>query len=200
MKLFLIAGFLGSGKTTLLLALARYLADERGRRVCIIVNEIGEVGIDQQVMADAGLEVWELTAGCICCQLTADLVTTLNEVTTRYHPDVVLVEASGVATPSGILDALRYYKGEPFAVLETLVLVDPTRIEALLAVMSPLITGQIAAADRLVITKGDMATAAELATARAAAGEYNQLAPVLLISAWDSGALAPLLDVVGSVR
>lgn len=198
MKLFLIAGFLGSGKTTLLLALARYLADERGRRVCIIVNEIGEVGIDQQVIADAGLEVWELTAGCICCQLTADLVTTLNEVTVRYHPDVVLVEASGVATPAGILDALRYYKGEPFAVLETLVVVDPTRLEALLAVMTPLITGQIAAADRLVITKGDVATSAELATARDAVGEYNRRAPVLLISAGDSAALAPLLDVVGA--
>lgn len=200
MKLFLLAGFLGSGKTTLLLALARYLADERGRRVCIIVNEIGEVGIDQQVMADAGLEVWELTAGCICCQLTADLVTTLNEVTGRYHPDVVLVEASGVATPRGILDALRYYKGEPFAVLETLVLVDPTRIEALLDVVTPLITGQIAAADRLVITKGDVATPAELAAARTAVGGYNQRAPVLLISAGDRVALAPLLDVVGALR
>lgn len=198
MKLFLIAGFLGSGKTTLLLALARYLADERGRRVCIIVNEIGEVGIDQQVMADAGLEVFELTAGCICCQLTADLVTTLNEVTARYHPDVVLVEASGVATPAGVLDGLRYYKGEPFAVLETIVLVDPTRIEVLLAVVTPLITSQIAAADRLVITKGDVATAAELATAQSAVGEYNLRAPVLLISAGDSAALAPLLDVVGA--
>jgi len=197
-KLFLIAGFLGSGKTTLLLALARYLADERGRRVCIIVNEIGEVGIDQQVMADAGLEVWELTAGCICCHLTADLVTTLNEVTGRYHPDVILVEASGVATPPGILDALRYYKGEPFAVVETLVLVDPTRLEVLLAVMTPLITGQIAAADRLVITKGDVASADELAAAQSAVGEYNQHAPVLLVSAGDGAALAPLLDVVGA--
>ncbi len=198
MKLFLIAGFLGSGKTTLLLALARYLADDRGKRVCIIVNEIGEVGIDQQIMADAGLEVWELTAGCICCRLTADLVTTLNEVTARYHPDVVLVEASGVATPPGILDALRYYKGEPFTVVETLVLVDPTRIEALLDVMTPLITGQIAAADRLVITKGDVATPAELAAAQDAVDEYNKRAPVLLISAGDSAALAPLLDVVGA--
>jgi len=197
-KLFLIAGFLGSGKTTLLLALARYLADERGRRVCIIVNEIGEVGIDQKIMADAGLEVWELTAGCICCQLTADLVTTLNEVTGRYHPDVVLVEASGVATPPGILDALRYYKGEPFAVVETLVLVDPTRLEVLLAVMTPLITGQIAAADRLVITKVDVATPVELAAVQDAVGEYNQRAPVLLVSAGDSATLAPLLDVVGA--
>jgi len=197
-KLFLIAGFLGSGKTTLLLALARYLADDRGRRVCIIVNEIGEVGIDQQVMADAGLEVWELTAGCICCQLTADLVTTLNEVTGRYHPDVILVEASGVATPPGILDALRYYKGEPFAVVETLVLVDPTRLEVLLAVMTPLITGQIAAADRLVITKVDVATAVELAAAQDTVGEYNQRAPVLVISSGDGAALAPLLDVVGA--
>jgi G3E family GTPase len=79
MKLLLVTGFLGSGKTSLILALAR-AARERGRRTAIIVNEIGEIGIDDQLMRRLDLDVWELTNGCICCTLTADLITTLQKL------------------------------------------------------------------------------------------------------------------------
>lgn len=82
MRLLVFSGFLGSGKTTLIIALAKRLA-AAGHRTCFVINEVGEIGIDQQVMRDGGLEVWEITAGCICCQLGSDLVATLHEISER---------------------------------------------------------------------------------------------------------------------
>ena len=98
MRLLLFAGFLGSGKTTLIISIARQ-ATEAGRRLCVIVNEIGEVGIDGEVLRVGDLEVKEITAGCICCQIGVDLVRTLRELEEGFRPDLVIIEASGIATP-----------------------------------------------------------------------------------------------------
>jgi G3E family GTPase len=161
MRLLIFCGFLGSGKTTLILALARLLA-AGGRRTCIVVNEVGEVGIDQQVMSDSGLSVREITSGCICCQLGSDLVATLEEVRKRFDPSVIIVEASGVATPAGILDALARYRSSPFAERRLVTLVDPTRLHVLWEIMTPLMEEQISPADDIVLTKLDLATEDEL--------------------------------------
>jgi G3E family GTPase len=198
MCVLVFAGFLGSGKTSLILALAEHLAT-RGVRTCFIVNEVGEVGIDQQVMRDKGLggdglEVYEITAGCICCQLTVDLVTTLSEIAHRFQPDVVIVEASGIATPAGILTALGHYTGAPLAGIHMVTLVDPTRIEALLEVMTPLIEGQIQGADEILITKVDEATPDEVEVARSAAARLRPEAPVRAVSLYDRADLARLID------
>ena len=192
MRLLIFSGFLGSGKTTLLLALARRLAAQ-GATSAVIVNEIGEVGIDGKVLGDGGLEVYEITAGCICCQIGVDLVRTLQEIAERYHPDVVIVEASGIATPAGIRDALTYYRGEAFAATVVVTVVDPTRWEALIEVLTPLIEAQIAGADELVITKIDQATPAEVDDARAGLARLRPDAPVALVAASDAESLDPLL-------
>ena len=195
MRLLVFAGFLGSGKTSLILPLATLLA-AGGIRTCFIVNEVGDVGIDQQVMRDGGLEVYEITAGCICCQLTVDLVTTLGEIETRIHPDVVIIEASGVATPTGIHSALDHYQGTPLAAIHTVTVVDPTRIEALLAVMTPLIEGQIIGADEILITKMDEATDDEVALALDAVACLHPQAPVHTVSVHDRAGLAPALSAL----
>lgn len=195
MNVLVFAGFLGSGKTTLILALATHLA-AAGTRTCFIVNEVGEVGIDQQVMRDGGLEVYEITAGCICCQLTIDLVTTLKEIGERFQPHVVIVEASGVATPAGILGALSHYAGPPLAGIRTVTVVDPTRIEPLLAVMTPLIESQIQGADEIVITKVDEATRDEVEVARQAAERLRPEAPVHVVSAYNAEHLTQTLQAL----
>lgn len=202
MCVLVFAGFLGSGKTSLILALAEHLAT-RGVRTCFIVNEVGEVGIDQQVMRDKGLggdglEVYEITAGCICCQLTVDLVTTLSEIARRFQPDVVIVEASGIATPAGILTALGHHTGAPLAGIHMVTLVDPTRIEALLEVMTPLIEGQIQGADEILITKVDEATPDEVELARSAAARLRPEAPVHAVSLYDRVDLARVIDSLAS--
>ena len=94
MRLFLFTGFLGSGKTTLIIKAARYAA-EQGKKVAVLVNEIGELGIDDQLMKKLGMNVWELLNGCICCTLSADLVSTLHQLSTEYRPDIVMIEPSG---------------------------------------------------------------------------------------------------------
>ena len=78
MRLVLVAGFLGSGKTTLLEHIARQLT-AAGRKIAIIENEAGEIGIDGNYLRQNGLEVQELYGGCICCTLSVDLVVTLPE-------------------------------------------------------------------------------------------------------------------------
>jgi G3E family GTPase len=191
MDLLLFSGFLGSGKTTLILALARELA-ARGRRTAFVVNEIGEVGVDQQTMRDDGLTVYEITSGCICCQLGVDLVKTLEQLVDQQQPETVIVEASGVATPDGVLDALSYYRGPAFATTRGIGVLDPTRLEALMDVMTPLIESQVAGVDELVITKVDEATDEELQLARQVSERLNGEAPVHMVSALDAAALHAL--------
>ena len=178
MQLLLFTGFLGSGKTTLAIRLAKY-AVGRGQKVAILVNEIGEIGIDNQLMRQLDLNVWELLNGCICCTLSADMVTTLQKLDADYAPDLVIVEPSGAADPRSILGALPYYHGRPLESIRTVSVVDPLRVEMLLAVMTPLIVSQIQHADLVVISKCDQAQPAEMAMARRAALEHNPAARVV---------------------
>jgi G3E family GTPase len=100
----LIAGFLGAGKTTLLKRILTWETDLSD--TVVVVNEFGEVGIDGDLLKTAGSDVVELTSGCICCTLSADLVQSLTTVQQRFHPRRVFIEASGVADPSAVIQAL----------------------------------------------------------------------------------------------
>jgi G3E family GTPase len=188
-EVLLFSGFLGSGKTTLIMALARELA-AHGRKTAFIVNEVGEIGVDQSVMRDGGLEVFEITSGCICCQTGIDLVKTLEMLTQEHRPEVIIVEASGVATPDGVVEALVYYRGEPLGRVRSIGVLDPTRLEALMTVMTPLIESQISQVDEIVITKVDECSEWELALAWEAAERLNPGAEVLQLSALDPVALS----------
>jgi G3E family GTPase len=175
MRLLLFTGFLGSGKTTLILALAKRAALERSR-VCVLVNEVGEVGIDGDVLRLGELEVIEITGGCICCQIGIDLVRALRELEQEFRPDLVIVEASGIATPEGVLDSIRRYPPRTLTFVQTVTVVDAVRFEALHEVLTPLIESQIVGADHVVITKLDEATAGEM---EAAVERIAELAPGL---------------------
>jgi len=195
MHLLLIAGFLGSGKTTLIIKLAQ-AATQAGCRVAIVVNEIGEIGIDDQLMRRLALNVWELLSGCICCTLSGDLVTTLQTLQADYAPDLVLVEPSGVAEPGNVLTALPYYRGDPLASVRCAVLLDSLRLPMLHEVLTPLITAQIQHADLLVINKADVASTEDLAAARCIAEDVNPNVEVVCISAKEGlepGLLSELL-------
>jgi G3E family GTPase len=174
------------------MALARELAAQ-GRKTAFIVNEAGDVGVDQSIMRDGGLEVIELTAGCICCTLGADLVRAMRILTSEYRPQNVIVEASGLATPTGVLKAFDYYRGEPLKSLRSVGVLDPTRGEMLLEVATPLIESQISEVDEIVITKVDEASAQQMAWAGEVAARLNPKARVHRVSAFDPGALARLV-------
>lgn len=181
MHLLLMAGFLGSGKTTQVIRLADAVT-ARGLQTAILVNEIGEVGIDDQLMRQLDLNVWELMGGCICCTLTAGLLTDLHRLDQDYDPDLLILEATGAARPGDVLDSLHYYHGRPLQSVRTAVILDPLRLPRIFEVLSPLMTQQIAPADVLVVTKTDLATGQEVAETESLARRLNPTAPLLRTS------------------
>ena len=104
LKIDIISGFLGAGKTTFIKRLLNTsLKDEN---VVLIENEYGEVSVDTDLLEDSKIEIKELSQGCICCSLVGDFSKSLNEVITKYNPDRILIEPSGVGKLSDIVEAV----------------------------------------------------------------------------------------------
>jgi G3E family GTPase len=102
-NVFIISGFLGAGKTTLLKRILSWEQDLSD--TVVLVNEFGDVGIDGAMLKEAGSDVVELTGGCICCSLKADLNLTLKSVRQQFNPRRIFIETTGVADPSMVMDA-----------------------------------------------------------------------------------------------
>ena len=165
MHLITISGFLGTGKTTLILKMVAAAA-ARKVHAAILVNEIGEIGIDDQLMEQHDLNVRQMLNGCICCSLAKDLPRTLEELVNIYDPDMAILEPSGAADLTKVLAALEYYRGKPLLSQTRITLLDPLRLEKLKVVVGPLITSQVQKADHLLLTKADLADAEQIAGAR----------------------------------
>lgn len=178
-KLILFTGFLGSGKTSLLLKTARYLAQQK-RSCAIIVNEVGEIGIDNLQMKKMGYDVWEIFGGCICCTLAASLEETIEQLTANYAVEYILMEPSGAADPEALFQPLKH-SGFNEENLNNVFILDPTRIDMFEAVLEPYLESSIPLADLAVINKIDVASPAELEKAEAIIRKYNQSVPVLKI-------------------
>lgn len=154
MKVIIIAGFLGSGKTTLLLQMARSLSSA-SRGTVIIENELGEVGVDGDYLNCEGLQVRQLFGGCVCCTLSSGLMETLEQLDRQYHPDTVLLEATGAADPGEIAANVSGCRLD-IRDIRVITLVDANRYAMLIEMMTPLLTSQIRAADMVVVNKIDL--------------------------------------------
>jgi G3E family GTPase len=147
-----VSGFLGAGKTTLLRRLLELGAG--GERVAVVVNELGEIGIDGQVVEGLGFaeRMVELTSGCICCQLdAAHFEVALEELCEELRPDRVVIETTGAADPGALserLGELGHHLGSVVTV------VDTANLQRVLA--EPVGRAQVAAADFLVLSKLDL--------------------------------------------
>ena len=103
-KIDIVSGFLGAGKTTLI---KKLIAEAfKGEQLVLIENEFGEIGIDGGFMKDAGIEITEMNQGCICCSLVGDFGTALGDVLTKYSPDRIIIEPSGVGKLSDVVRAV----------------------------------------------------------------------------------------------
>lgn len=158
MELILISGFLGSGKTTMLLSTVDQIIAMTKKRVVIIKNDFGNVGIDAKVMEKSGLEVRELPSGCICCTLGIDFLKTLTAVATEYHPDIVFVEPSGLADPASIIALMKGYKGPKVDRIKVMIIVDAVRFNLISRAMPAPMERQLRIGDVIVINKIDEAT------------------------------------------
>ena len=174
----ILTGFLGSGKTTLL---NRILTEEHGRRIAVIENEFGEVGIDQALVINADEEVFEMSNGCICCTVRGDLIRVLGNLMKRRDKfDYVLVETTGLADPGPVAqtffmdDDLR----EEFSLDGIVTLVDAVHIEQQLG-RSDESTEQIAFADVLVLNKTDLVNGEVIDRLESRLRDMNRMARVV---------------------
>ena len=104
-KIDIVSGFLGAGKTTLIKKLIREAY--AGEQLVLIENEFGEIGIDGGFLQDAGIQITEMNAGCICCSLVGDFTKALTQVLEQFHPDRILIEPSGVGKLSDVIRAVQ---------------------------------------------------------------------------------------------
>lgn len=174
----IVSGFLGSGKTTLVRALLAH-AQATGQRAAVISNEFGELGIDEALLGGGREEFVELAGGCVCCQLSDELVDTLQMLRDRVDPDLVIIETSGVALP---FDAqLNLYRPPVNAWVgdEAVAVVVSAEQVGLLDEVRETWETQISAADLLVLSKVDLVDAATLPEREAALRAHNPDAPIL---------------------
>jgi len=186
MNIVIFSGFLGSGKTSAILSMARYISEkqevsERGGLV-IIENEIGEIGIDHKILKHGGYQVKELFAGCICCTLSADLTTMLNELEDDYHPGWVIIECTGLAYPSKIIDTLQRY-GKGIESIRTVAVVDAERWEELMTVTPVLTATQIQEGNFLLVNKIDRIEEVTLSKVEVQVRKVNGSAKLYKLSA-----------------
>jgi G3E family GTPase len=157
MDMLVISGFLGSGKTTLILSTVGRLIDTTKKKVVIIVNDFGQIGIDGKVMEKYGLSVTEMPSGCICCTLGSDFLETVRTVDDKFHPDLIIVEPTGIADPANILDTMKLYRG-PIGTIKILVVVDAVRFPLIMKALAKPLRNQLNVADVIIINKVDEAT------------------------------------------
>jgi len=153
-----VSGFLGSGKTTLVRGLLEH-AQRHGERVALVSNELGELGIDRALLGRGGEAYVELEGGCVCCELSDDLVKTLEMLREQVDPDRVVVETSGVALPFDTQlnfwrDPVRRWIGEDTAV----VVVNAEQV-AEGRDLEGTFQDQVSSADLLVLNKLDLVDA-----------------------------------------
>ena len=155
MDLLMISGFLGSGKTSMVLSTIERITQRKHKKVVIIVNDFGQIGIDGKVMEKFGLKVTEMPTGCICCTLGSDLLTTLRSVAEGFKPDLVIIEPTGVADPEAIHETLKLYNGPPIGAVRIVIILDAVRYPVIVKALERPLKNQLKAANLIVINKLD---------------------------------------------
>jgi G3E family GTPase len=172
-----LTGFLGAGKTTLL---NRILTEQHGKRIAVIENEFGEVGVDNQLVIQSDEEIFEMNNGCICCTVRGDLLRILNRLVKRKDRlDAVLIETTGLANPAPVAQT---FFSDPemraqFRLDAIVTLVDAKHILLHLE-DSPEAKKQIAFADVILLNKSDLVSPVDLAALEARLHGINALAKI----------------------
>jgi len=172
-----LTGFLGAGKTTLL---NRILTEDHGRRYAVVINEFGELGVDNDLVVDADEEVFEMNNGCICCTVRGDLIRIVNGLMKRAKKfDGIIIETTGLANPAPVAQTFFVDEGVRAKVrLDAIVtVVDAKNLPARL-LDSAEAAAQIAFADVIVLNKLDLVSAEEMRVVEARIREINRFARI----------------------
>ena len=177
-KIDIISGFLGAGKTTLI---KKLLKDAfKGEQVVLIENEFGEIGIDGGFLKEAGIEIREMNSGCICCSLVGDFGASLKEVISKYHPDRILIEPSGVGKLSDVIKAVQGVAEETGLVLNSYTtVVDAKKCKMYMRNFGEFFNNQVEYAGALIMSRTDIVDEAKAQAAMELLREINPKAAII---------------------
>ncbi|MBQ9438730.1 MAG: GTP-binding protein [Lachnospiraceae bacterium] len=153
-KIDIVSGFLGAGKTTLI---KKLLAEAlQGKKIVLIENEFGEIGIDGGFLKEAGIQIQEMNSGCICCSLVGDFGTALKEVLTTYSPERIIIEPSGVGKLSDVMAAVQRAVVDSDVELNSAVaVVDAKKAKTYLKNFGEFFENQVAHAGTILLSRTD---------------------------------------------
>ena len=183
-KIDIVSGFLGAGKTTLI---KKLLAEAyKGEKLVLIENEFGEINIDGGFLKESGIQISEMSAGCICCSLVGDFNKALREVVEQFHPDRILIEPSGVGKLSDVIVAVENtVKDVPDMKLNSFVTVaDATKVKIYMKNFGEFYNNQIESAGTIILSRTQRLSQEKLEAAVALLREKNPNAAILT-TPWD---------------
>jgi len=177
-KIDIISGFLGAGKTTLI---KKLLKDAfKGEQVVLIENEFGEIGIDGGFLKEAGIEIREMNSGCICCSLVGDFGASLKEVISKYHPDRILIEPSGVGKLSDVIKAVQGVAEETGLVLNSYTtVVDAKKCKMYMRNFGEFFNNQVEYAGAIIMSRTDIVDEAKAQATMELLREINPKAAII---------------------
>ena len=183
-KIDIISGFLGAGKTTLI---KKLLAEAyQGEKLVLIENEFGEISIDGGFLKESGVQISEMSSGCICCSLVGDFNKALKDVAEQFHPDRILIEPSGVGKLSDVIVAVENTAAEaPDLKLNSFVTVaDASKVKVYMKNFGEFYNNQIESAGTIVLSRTQKLSQEKLEAAVALLREKNPDAAILT-TPWD---------------
>lgn len=180
-KVDIISGFLGAGKTTLIQKLLKEALV--GRKVVLIENEFGEIGIDGGFLQESGVEIREMNSGCICCSLVGDFKTSLQEVLRTYTPERILIEPSGVGKLSEVVQAVSGVDAE-IAISGKITVVDVNKCKLYLKNFGEFFLDQVKEADTILLSRTDSASAEKVQQAVYLLRSHNDRA-LIVTTPWE---------------
>ena len=184
-KIDIFSGFLGAGKTTLI---KKLIAEAySGEKLVLIENEFGEINIDGGFLKESGIEISEMSAGCICCSLVGDFNKALKEVVAQFHPDRILIEPSGVGKLSDVIVAVERTVDEcpgELTLSSYVTVADASKVKVYMKNFGEFYNNQIEAAGTIILSRTQKLSQEKLEAAAAMLREKNPDAAILT-TPWD---------------
>ena len=176
-KIDIYSGFLGAGKTTLI---QKMIAQGYGgQKLVLIENELGEIAIDGGFLQDAGINITEMSSGCICCSLVGDFRKALEQVIDQFHPDRVIIEPSGVGKLSDVIAAVGKLERDDVSLGYTVAVADAGKVKVYMKNFGEFYNNQIETASTILLSRTDAIPQAKLDAAVALLREHNASATIV---------------------
>ncbi|NLU23577.1 MAG: GTP-binding protein [Clostridiales bacterium] len=194
-KIDIVSGFLGAGKTTLIKKMLQEAY--KGEKLVLIENEFGEISIDGGFLKDAGVQISEMSSGCICCSLVGDFGKALKEVQEKFNPDRILIEPSGVGKLSDVIRAVENVAAEndTMKLNSFITVADGTKCKVYMKNFGEFFNNQVESAGTIILSRTQKMTEEKLSAAVALLREHNPEA-VIITTPWEQITGAQILSAM----